>query len=262
MYRGYVKLWRKTEDSAVAKDPYLLQLWCHLLMAAAYKEAHVTMQTGRGSTVVVLMPGQVLFGRKAWGSKLNQPPSSTWKRLKTLEKLGNVVTQAGTHFTVVTICNWEAYQNCIGEDEQACGHPSNRQVTGKGQASDRQVTHQKNLKNDKNQKEAQEALASDPEALFSETEPIRHQSTPEDQWRFQVSSQAWVRDLKRAGCKIGPKNWEAWEGLKERYSMEIITEASRKVPPADRFNDAVEAAIQRTRQDSVSVADGEEVIIL
>ena len=65
-----------------------------------------------------------------------------------LKNMGNCDIQSDTHYSIVTICNWEKYQSNIIDLGQARGHPSDRQVTGKGQASDTN----KNVKNDKNEK--------------------------------------------------------------------------------------------------------------
>jgi hypothetical protein len=61
MNRGYIKLWRKMEDSGLMQRPeiFTFAAWC--LFRASYKERKVL----HGGQVIPLEPGQFIFGRKA-----------------------------------------------------------------------------------------------------------------------------------------------------------------------------------------------------
>ena len=87
------------------------------------------MTTGRGQTIVSLDPGQFVFGRCAAAQALKMKPSTVAARLKRLEKLGNLNIQAGTHFSVVTVCNWASYQTPKKQNEQPTKQPSGNQLT-------------------------------------------------------------------------------------------------------------------------------------
>lgn len=68
--------------------------------------------------------------------------------------------------------------------------------------------------------------------------------TDEDIWRYQVGAQPWARTLRRAGCKIGARNWRAWQGLVDRAfggNAEACAAAAAAVPPDERWPDRVEA---------------------
>lgn len=76
-----------------------------------------------------------------------------------------------------------------------------------------------------------------------------------DLWRFGTGSEAWVRTLKRAGCKIGPNNWRAWQGLIDRAfggDADACAKAAATVKPEDRWPDQVEAA--KTEQPSATAS--------
>lgn len=64
--------------------------------------------------------------------------------LKNLEKLGNISIKSTNRFSVLTVCNWELYQETDTE--------INQQVTSKSPASNQQVTTYKNDKKVKNEK--------------------------------------------------------------------------------------------------------------
>jgi len=111
------------------------------LMKASHKNHWVSVSTGRAVTEVELQPGQFIFGRDSAARELGMVPSTIWKRMQKLKKLQNVDIQSSTHYSIVSIMNWDAYQAEIKKGDSE----SDRQVTGKEQPSDTN----KNVKNDK-----------------------------------------------------------------------------------------------------------------
>ena len=151
MNRGYVRLWRRSEDSAVWQDDCLWRLWCYLLMRARYTDGWVGVD--RVAAPVMVRRGQLIVGRfslhKALFPKKKKStpaPITTWRRLQTLQNLGNVIIQTTTRYSLVTICNYDAYNtssDCLqgGNDQQ---------VISKRSADDQQVITKKK---DKERKE-------------------------------------------------------------------------------------------------------------
>ena len=76
-----------------------------------------------------------------------------------LKKLGNVDTQADTHFTVVTVCSWATYQRRDNDEGHRRGQAKDRQRTGKGQAKD---TYKKGKKGETGEKGKKTASADKP----------------------------------------------------------------------------------------------------
>jgi len=148
MQDGWIKLYRKSLNSRVFKNRDLWQLWTWCLMKATHKKTWVSVSTGRGETEVELQPGQFIFGRKQAAQELKAKPFSTYKRMLKLKKLGNLDIQSNTHFSIVTICNWDKYQAQEIEKEQAKEQPRNNQGTTKEQPRNTN----KNDKNEKNEK--------------------------------------------------------------------------------------------------------------
>ena len=142
MERGFVKLWRKTQDSRVFKNPNLLKVWVWCLMRANYKEDWVTIKTGRGENQVRVKPGEFVFGRKAASRELGMPESSVWKRMVKLKKLKNVNIKSDSQYSVVSIVNWDTYN----PDQEKGDSKGDRQGTGKEQARNTE----KKVKKDKN----------------------------------------------------------------------------------------------------------------
>lgn len=123
MNRGYVKLWRKIEDSAVFADPHLLQLFVWCLMRATHKVYSVPARTGRGQTVVTLQPGQFIFGRHAAAKALKCKGSTIQYRMETLKRSQMIVIHPVTHYSIVTVVNWASYQEGVEDVRQPTRHP-------------------------------------------------------------------------------------------------------------------------------------------
>ena len=142
MDRGYVKLYRKSIDSQVFANMGLWQVWCWCLMKATHKEKWVPIKTGRGETEVLLKPGQFIFGRKTAAKKLRMKPSTIHYRIKKLQNMQNLNIQTNTHFSIITILNWDNYNTTKKE----LNTDINTQLT-----TNKQPTNtKKNNKNNKN----------------------------------------------------------------------------------------------------------------
>ncbi|HWB14486.1 MAG TPA: hypothetical protein VG826_34995 [Pirellulales bacterium] len=55
------------------------------------------------------------------------PDGTVYGRMKKLQQIGCISMQPNTHFTIVTICNWNRYQRPQRKSPQATAHPSNTQ---------------------------------------------------------------------------------------------------------------------------------------
>ena len=91
-------------------------MWC--LLEATHKECFLPVKTGRGVTIVRLLPGQLINGRHASARKIRCKPSTGAALLKKLSDIGKIDTQPGTHFTIVTLKNWDTYQVQEKKDHQ------------------------------------------------------------------------------------------------------------------------------------------------
>ncbi len=136
MNGGFIKLWRVSIESQVWQDEHLWKVWCWCLLRASFKERWVSMKVGRGEAQVRIGPGQFVFGRKQAAKQLKMKPSSVRNRMAKLQNMRNLDIQPDRHFSVVTICNWKAYQNGDCPAGQQRGQPEDRQRTGIGQAKD------------------------------------------------------------------------------------------------------------------------------
>ena len=143
MDRGWFKWWRKTTESAVFQSttPDLIKVWDWCLSRANHSERWVSIPVGRGSTEVRLQPGQFVYGRHS-AARLIPGLSARQvdRRIKKLELLECITVKAGTHYSVVSICHWETYQ----DDGQPTVQPMVQQRGNKGAAKGQQTGTEKN----------------------------------------------------------------------------------------------------------------------
>lgn len=142
--QGYIKLYRKTMDSAIWDDPYYLKLWLYCLMKATHKE-HTQLV---GNQLITLQPGEFVTGRMVLSDELNkgmkpsnkQSEISWWRYLNNLAKWEMLNIKKTNKYSVVSIVKWDEYQ----ESEQ--------QVNNKCTSNEQQMNTNKNVKNGKNDK--------------------------------------------------------------------------------------------------------------
>lgn len=146
MDKGYVKLWRKSVNSAIFTNPDLWKLWCMCLLKANYKQRYVSID---GITEPVkLHPGEFATGRYSLHAeyypkrnKKNKSPLTVWRWLEKLKNLEILNIKKYNKYSIITITNWEQYQY----DEQQL---NNRRTT-----AEQQLNTDKKVKKVKNKKE-------------------------------------------------------------------------------------------------------------
>lgn len=139
---GYVPLFRKCLDSQAFQDAELWKAWCWCLLKASYKERWISIKAGRGDIQIKLKEGQFIFGRKSAAKELRMKPSSVRNRMQKLENMQNLDIQADTHFSIVTICNWNVYKELMFRDRTG-----NRTTKGQPKDTNNKVNKVNNINN-------------------------------------------------------------------------------------------------------------------
>lgn len=104
MSGNWIKLHRKLLDSEVASDMELLGCWTWLLLNATWKERRLNDGT-------MLKKGQILVTFDQLARAWNCSKSTAHARTQKLTKTERISNENRTQGTVITICNWETYQN-------------------------------------------------------------------------------------------------------------------------------------------------------
>ncbi len=153
---GWVRLYRKSMKSQVYQDNLTWKLWSECIMRAAFTDRFVSVRVGRGMKTIAIKRGQLIYSRNQWAKRFAQCASSIDRRIKLLEKWGNVTLEPGNQYTVVTVCEYETYNPPTVASEQPSEQPSEQQTNSKRTANEQQVNRQTERKERKEPKERKE----------------------------------------------------------------------------------------------------------
>jgi hypothetical protein len=135
MNRGYVKVWRKIEDSGLIQLPNTLALFMHLLLNATHKDRKVGTTTG----VIELKRGQFISGLHKLSSKLEQSDRQIRTSVERLVKLGIITVKATNKYSVYTIENYGLYQDSDTQND--------KETTNNRHSNDKETTTKQELNN-------------------------------------------------------------------------------------------------------------------
>ena len=134
MQRGYIKIWRKLEDSGLLQMHGTLALFMVMLFRAAYKPCK--------SGLIDLDRGQLTAGRfqlMEWAGLSEQSVRTNLKRLHDMQILTSKSTNKTTIYTIV---NYGLYQDIDTLPNQQ----TNQQLTNNQPTTNQQLTTIKELK--------------------------------------------------------------------------------------------------------------------
>lgn len=149
--KGWVKLNRSLLSDPVMQDDALARLLIYCYLKASFK-AHLFLLR-RIRKAVPLEPGQFVTGRKILHRELYADslstgdsvpdPSTVWRRLKALEKLGHIQIASAQHYSVVTVHEMAAYDGASTSGAQPLHNPSagDTQPSHESRSIDAQRTH-------------------------------------------------------------------------------------------------------------------------
>ena len=100
---GFISLHRPLLENPIIDDESALRLWVILLLKANY-----TDQTFRGR---VIRRGQLAFATRIFAERWNISRGKLQRVLKKLQKLEAITVEASREYTVVTVVNYNSYQD-------------------------------------------------------------------------------------------------------------------------------------------------------
>lgn len=140
---GYIKLYRKMTKWQWYSDEVMFRVFMHLLLTANYEPAYWRdVKIERGQTVVSLAK---------LGATLNYSKDTVLKALKRLESSGEITRRPTARYTIVTISNYNEYQDKPTD---------NRPLTDRRVDPLKEVKKNKKNKEEKEEKEEKEAVRS------------------------------------------------------------------------------------------------------
>lgn len=104
--KGWISLYRKLRDNPIYEKGDYLRIWLELLLTANHNETSFIWNNQK----VTLLPGQLLTSQLGISTKLKIPLTTVNRVLKYLENENQIGKQSTTKYTVITILNWNEYQ--------------------------------------------------------------------------------------------------------------------------------------------------------
>jgi hypothetical protein len=138
--QGWIRIHRKILDNPIISKPDYLSVWVVLLLLANHQE-HSFIWNNEKQTC---KRGQILTGRKELSRKTGVNENKIERILKYLKSEQQIEQQTTTKFRLITIKNYQAYQDSEQQNEQ--------QVNNKRTTDEQQVNTNKNDNNYKNEK--------------------------------------------------------------------------------------------------------------
>lgn len=132
---GWIKIHRKITDWEWYTDSTVFHLFAHLLIYAN-REA----KCWKG---IDLLPGQVVTGRESLALRTGISEQSIRTALNKLKSTGEITSKKYNKFSIITITNWQDYQD--DDDEKEENQPANQPATNQQLTS-----NQPHLNKDKN----------------------------------------------------------------------------------------------------------------
>lgn len=142
---GWIKLYRTLLTNKLwTKEPFTKgQAWVDILLRINHKDNDVLI----GNQSIEILKGQTLWSMKDMASRWKWSRKKVANFLKMLKKEHQIDYKSTTKYTVITVVNWEVYQNEIQE-----GTSNIDKQNIKGTSKEHQKNTNKNDKNVKNEK--------------------------------------------------------------------------------------------------------------
>ena len=190
---GWIKLHRKFINWEWYQDSKMVRVFIHLLLMANHKD-----KPWQGHEI---KRGQFITGLPKLSEQTGLSIQSIRTCLDKLESTGEINRQTNSKFSVITVCNYDDYQD---EDDNS-NRQTNSPATGNQQASNSQSTTTKNEKKVKNENKFVKPTQDEVKKYCKE----RSRGVNPVKWFNHYTSNGW---------KVGKnlmKNWHAavhtWE---------------------------------------------------
>lgn len=149
---GWIKLHRKLLESRVFSDADTLRLFLWILLKANHKLGYFEMNE--------ILPGQLATSVNRIMEELEWTRAKVRYKLTQLKNSGCITVITTNKFTLISVVNWETYQDQSDESQPSNDHPATIEQPSSSHPATIQQPQSKNDKNNKNEKNAENAKNS------------------------------------------------------------------------------------------------------
>lgn len=205
MSGGWIKVHRKLMESPIYSNAGMLKLWIHCLLKASHTEHEHLV----GMQLVKLEPGQFVTGREALAEEFNKGAKkdevvsgrTLWRWIKNFETWQMLSIKSSSKFSVITVINWSSYQSFDQHVSSTC--PADVQ----------HVSTNKNVKNDKNEKNSiprkstKRFYEDDSDEMILVDYFIKYIRMNDEKFK-DPNKQKWADDIRKIIELDGRDKWE------------------------------------------------------
>ena len=139
---GWIKLHRKILDNWIWEDPEKLRAWIDILLMVNHEDKQIPFN----GHIITIRKGQKLTSLYKLAERWNWTRGRVSRFLQLLDEAGMVTADRTPNGTLLTVVNWELYQDTQNTDEATYKATSDTTDRATG---DTQTRKKKNYKNDK-----------------------------------------------------------------------------------------------------------------
>lgn len=248
---SYIKLHRDILDSYSFANAKHLKIWVWLLLKANYKNAYFNINIGKGETTVLVKRGQLIFGRFKAEEELCMDGTFIYRTIQKFKELGQITIKVNSHYSLITICNYESYQGKENESEQAM----NRQRSGNEQPMNNTCTTREHIKEELEYKEEKEELIiNNTKGSFYKAEQV----DPLPEFQIQsIKEQIYILRQQKLETEQILSLFHAFvneniDGTKFYHSQRDIQKHFSNWIKKQKFNNATTTQPTKTRQQTTN----------
>ncbi len=232
--KGWVKLHRSIETWDWADCPLVGWTFIRLLLKANIADRHY-----RGE---LIRRGECIISYAKFAAEIGMSIQCIRTALNRLKSTREITCRATRHFTVVTIVNFDSYQDIPGEANTPTNTPTNTQLTRSQHAANTQLTTPKELRIKK--EELRSDIQKKPPPLFDPTGKTKFLD-----WVY-LSDEQYKRVVKYyEGKGLGPDEFnEAVRELDAWFSNNPKMRAKRTDDGKALIGWPLDRALQRKRE--------------
>ncbi len=211
------------------QDGNTTRLFLHLLLTANHE-----MKRWRGMEI---QRGQLVTGRFALSKQLNISEQSIRTSLERLKSTSEITTKSTNRFSIITITNYDSYNDRYLEANQPANQPANQQLTSNQPATNHKQEDKelKNVKKYKNRGVFSKPTVSEIKQYCQE----RNNSIDAEKFFHYYKSNGWkVGKVSMSDWKSAVITWEKRNGSQEskRDIVAELDEFEREIKEKENAN--------------------------
>lgn len=150
---GWIKIHRSLLDWEWYSDTNCVRLALHFLLKANYQP-----KKWQGITIV---RGQLVTSRGQLSEETGLSQMQIRTTIDKLDKCGFITKSATSKYTIVTICNYDSYQQLQDGYDDGCQPTDNQQITNEQPSDNQQITTTKESKKERKEEYSTHTVVSE-----------------------------------------------------------------------------------------------------